>query len=143
MKTKPKVLFLLIGILFMLVGIRTIYSNFSIMFSYEKTTASVTSCEKGYEYDSDDNRTTVYYTYAEYTVRGENYSAYAKLRKSRSVGEDTALYYDKAAPDVYVFKEQLVSRIILSLIFTAFGILFIVCSFIPEKTKLSDRADAG
>lgn len=108
MRSKPSIVFLLVGILFMLVGARTACSSFDLMSSYEKTAASVTSCEKGCEYDNDDNRTTVYYTYADYTVSGETFSAYAKLKKSHSVGEEIALYYDKAEPDVYVFKEQLI-----------------------------------
>lgn len=143
MNNKPTVIFLLMGILFAFVGVRTAHSSFSVMSSYEKTSASVTSCENRIEYDSDDNRTTVYYTNADYTVSGETFSAYAKLKKSHSAGEDIALYYDKAAPDVYVFKEQLISRITLSLTFTAFGILFIVCSFLPQKRSLSDSPDIG
>ena len=143
MRSKPSIVFLLVGILFMLVGARTAYSSFDLMSSYEKTAASVTSCKKGCEYDNDDNRTTVYYTYADYTVSGETFSAYAKLKKSHSVGEEIALYYDKAAPDVYVFKEQLISRIMLSLTFTAFGILFIVCGFLPQKRALSGSSDIG
>ena len=63
----------------------------------------------------------MYYTYADYIVSVETFSTYAKLKKSHSVGEEIALYYDKAAPDVYVFKEQLISQIMLSPSFTAFG----------------------
>ncbi|MGN1417669.1 MAG: DUF3592 domain-containing protein [Oscillospiraceae bacterium] len=126
MKTKAPLFMMLIGMVFLIVGVMVLSSCIKVMTSYEKTDAVVTSCEKGVEYDSDDDRTTVYYTYADYTVHGETYSAYSKLSSFHSVGEKLPLYYDKAAPDVCEFKADIVSKLTLALVFAAFGILFSV-----------------
>lgn len=121
METKQLSTTLLIGIALITVGVLAFVSCFTVLFSYKKTDACVTSCERHEDYDSEGNTTVEYYINADYTVDGETFSAFTKMSKYHSVGEMLPLYYHKFNPAVYKFEHLINMRIITGFIFAAVG----------------------
>lgn len=112
---------LLIGVGLLTAGVLIFVSCFTVLFSYKKTDAVVTSCEMKVEYDDEGYRTVTYYISADYSAKDKNYTAYAKMHDNYGVGEEIPLYYHKFDPGVYKFEYNINRRLIAGLILAAVG----------------------
>lgn len=121
METKSLSATLLIGIALIAAGVLVFVSCFTVLFSYKKIDALVTSFERHVEYDDEGYRTVEYYINADYIVDGESFSAFTKMSKYHAVGEKLPLYYHKFNHAVYKFEHLINNRIIAELILAAVG----------------------
>lgn len=130
---------LLIGIALILAGMIISVSYYTIMFSYKKTDAVVTSCERREEYDSDNNRTIVYIIYTDYYANGEKYIAYGKMKEPYSVGESIALYYHKYNPNICRFENVVSQKTAIGFFIAAIGIVIVIYHLATGKEIITEQ----
>lgn len=139
MEKKPLSTTLLIGISLVAAGALIFISCFTVMFTYQKTDAAVTVCERHEEYDEDVGTVIKYYIDAEYTVNGETYTAHGTFSYLRDIGEKVGIYYHKADPKVYKFKSNIDSRAKLGLMLSIIGAVIVAANiFRGVEIKFSE-----
>ncbi|MGN1417670.1 MAG: hypothetical protein ACI4XF_12555 [Oscillospiraceae bacterium] len=130
MENRPLSTTLLIGIALMAAGVLIFVSCFSVLFTYDRTTAVITHVERHEEYDDDGDTTYVYYITACYSVDGEPFTAYGKRNSLRSVGEEVSVYYSRFDHKLYKFEYDINGRLIAGLIFTGIGAVIAVANLV-------------
>lgn len=143
MNKKPNTMILLIGLIFLAFGIVSLIYYITVLNSYEKTFATVTSCEMREEYDSDEHLRKVYYTNAEYTVNSETYPAFRKMSEEYSAGQKAVLYYKRSEPSIYCFASDNSSGLVMGIISIITGVLSVIASFSAKVTNTDGPGNTG
>ncbi|MGN0696320.1 MAG: hypothetical protein ACI4J5_06125 [Oscillospiraceae bacterium] len=112
---------LLVGVGLLAAGVLIFISCFTVLFSYKKTDAVVTSCEMKVEYDDEGYRTVTYYISADYSANDESYTAYARMYDHYKAGDEIPLYYHRFTPGVYKFEYNIDRRLAAGLILGVIG----------------------